>query len=181
MTLHVLYVLIDWRSITPEKRTKVVRKVVNNRIKEKLYEELKSSVANETRNARSLPDDFSYATYVKTTSITDSEKKLKEVMDVISNNNRRKNEYYAILGIELANLKFLNIYDKCQLCVTETNMYKVLDCRTCNSKRNCMKYYYADVERITGFGKSYVNFLISVSKLCQEYPKLMFVTISITK
>ena len=41
-----------------------------------------------------------------------------------------------------------------------------------------MKYYYADVERITGFGKSYVNFLISVSKLCQEYPKLMFVTMT---
>ena len=143
MTLHVfvLYALIDWRSITPEKRTKVVRNVGNNRIKEKLYEELKSSATNETRDARSLPDDFSYATYVKTTSITDSEKKLKEVIDVISNTNRKKNEYYAILGIELANLKFLNIYDKCQLCVTETNMYKVLDCRTCNSKRNCMKYY----------------------------------------
>ena len=102
MTLHVfvLYALIDWRSITPEKRTKVVRNVGNNRIKEKLYEELKSSATNETRDGRSLPDDFSYATYVKTTSITDSEKNIKEVIDVISNTNRKKNEYYAILGID---------------------------------------------------------------------------------
>ena len=154
----------------PLKRSKILK---DDGDRVKLYEDLKGTTT-------SRPSTFclDFSNYKKATSTTESETKLREILNEISENCRQRTEYYAILGLELANLKRLNIRIICGACRIKTNMYEILDCQTCNSKRNPTKNYYATVKHITGYSKDYVNFLIAFGRLCHEYPRFLRVTMS---
>ena len=153
----------------------MLRRETDNPAKEKLYEKLKRTVFHTTGSSE---DELVYELYVKAESTTESENKIREIVYKISKNACKKTEFYAILGLELANLKFLNIHNKCCSCVEEADIYVALDCRKYNSKKNSTKAYYATVLRETQFGKAYVNFLIAFGKLCQLFPNFLNVTMT---
>lgn len=144
---------------------------VDVNMKASLYGQLKDSVVNGSGDDA----DFNFHTYEPAPTEHQSEQILGKIL---LQNRVKKTEYFAILGVELANLKFLKIRNKCQACSQEMNMYKVLNCRSCNSKKNYTKDYYSTVRHITGFSKDYVNFLIAIGRICRNYPKFLRVTMS---
>ena len=142
-----------------------------------VYEELKLNAARGSDCNRS-PTDLNFDSYTKAITASESENNLQVIMDKMLHNRCKKTEYYAILGTELANLKFLNIRSKCSSCSEATDMYIVLDCPTCNSRRNPSEPYYSTARNITKFSRDYINFLIAIGRLCRDYPKFLHVTMS---
>ena len=43
-----------------------------------------------------------------------------------------------------------------------------------------MKHYYEHVHGITKYSKDYVNFMIRISNMCMLYPKLLYVSVSVS-
>jgi hypothetical protein len=145
--------------------------------KAKVYEELKLNAAKGSDCNRS-PIDLNFDSYTRATTASEFENNLQVIMDEMLYNRCKKTEYYAILGIELANLKFLIIRSKCPSCCEATDMYIVLDCPTCNSRKNPSKQYYSTARNITKFSRDYINFLIAIGRLCRDYPKFLHATMS---
>jgi hypothetical protein len=153
----------DWRAVTPAKRPRVTNEGEDS--KATVYEELKLNAAKGSDCNRS-PTDLNFDLYTKATTASESENNLQMTVDKMLYSRCKKTEYYVILGIELANLKFLNIRSKCPSCSEATDMYTVLDCSTCNSRRNPSEPYYSTARNITKFSRDYINFLIAIGRLC---------------
>jgi len=83
-----------------------------------------------------------YDTYEIGNNIMKSTQNLHSIIKKIDKIECYKTEHCCILGTELANFKYLHIIKKCINCVNETDIFKVLDCTTCNSVKNKMKDCY---------------------------------------
>ena len=102
--------------------------------------------------------------------------KIKELNGVIMKNKSRGTQYYCLLGNELAKYKLL-YYERCGACASK-DMYSRLACKIC-SKNSNMKFYFDNVKSATSYGKSHVNFLISMAKLADQYPKFARTSMSL--
>lgn len=155
----------------------------NARSAKAVYNELKASVVEDVEKSTSADcTDDTLETYLPASSLAESSKKLTYLFDKIKRTELKRTEYHCMIGIELANMKYLNIINKCANCIDTDNIYTVLDCRTCtNSKRNNSEVYFDDVKKLTGYSKDYVNYFIVIGRLSKSYPKFKYNTLPIDK
>ena len=94
-------------------------------------------------------------------------------------------ENYCMLGVELANLKFLYYADFCKTCSSCSSVDKhvVVGCKKCAhiaSNAAGLKEFFEYCENsLSRSSKSYINFLIKVGRLCKTYPRFKYVTITL--
>ena len=100
---------------------------------------------------------------------------IKNIIIEIELNNHRRTELHCTLGKYLAQMKYLYITNKCELCEHCDDIFDVITCRTCtNSKRNSLREYFKKAKDITKKSVSYINYLIDIAKLCKIHPKFVF-------
>jgi len=139
---------------------------------EAFYKELKESVSidNETDAVA-----YTFASY-KPAEKNNSDR-LKNILDSIKQNSRKRLELYAVLGIECMNIKCTYIENKCAQHMTSTDLSKFINCLSCN-KRNGISSFYTYVKNVTGYSRDYVSFFIRLADLCKCYPKLLYARVS---
>ena len=141
------------------------------------YEKLKKSVVPKT--------DLPKGTQNFQQSISHDKKdvlnKIKEITSIITAHKARGIYYYGQLGHELAGYKLLFFNrNKCTKCSLSIDMYSIIKCRICINSANVNKYFQ-DVSKTTGYGKSYINFLINLGKLCNTFPRLKFTSLTLSE
>ena len=67
---------------------------------------------------------------------------------------------------------------KCNNCANETDIFKVLDCKTCSSVKNKMKDCCRKMNDIVDKSLDCINFYVWIAKLCKKCPKFKHVAIS---
>jgi len=166
-------VSVDWRNLV---ETEPVRKKSSTDWRLIIYEKLKNNVKNLNTDVQLVTPE--YDNYIKGDTIENSKSNLCTLVKVIDKLEKCTSEYCCILGTELANFKYLHISNKCNDCINETDIYKVLDCKTCSSIKNKMKDCYSKMTDIIHKSRDCINFYIWIAKLCQKYPKFRHVAIS---
>jgi hypothetical protein len=143
-----------------------------------VYDQLKESITTERAPAESANGE-TFDGYVPQTSVENSKAKLKSLLDKISNIELSTMEHKCILGLELANLKFLYIVNKCDHCIAVADIFDVINCKSCtNNKRNNVKQFKNEATSITRMSEDYINFYISLASVCSSFPKFTYVTLS---
>ena len=105
-------------------------------------------------------------------------KKIQELISAIKDHKSKGMQYYCQLGTELAKYKRLNFTLCLKHGVGEEDMYKVLECKNCIKASGVNTKIKAVIKKI-GYSRSHINFLIAMSKLCKDYPKFKYNSISL--
>ena len=87
-----------------------------------------------------------------------ADSRLKQILESIKQNSRKRLELYATLGVECANIKRAYIKDKCTQHVTSTDLSKFINCLSCN-KRNKISSFYTYVKNVTEYSRDYMHIL----------------------
>ena len=158
----------EWTAQPKQKTTK--RKVTLQQ-REEWYEEMK-------RNMKRNNDEYISAyPYIKAKSIAECESKIVHVSREM---RARKLVHYAVLGIELANLKVMFIANKCDSCKDMEDDYEILDCKNCVSRKNKHVIEYTKkVKELIDCTHDYINFCIWIGRLYLKYDNFRYVTTSI--
>lgn len=168
------FIFTDWRPLEEADEEMSSSKEESNQI---FYEKLKKSVVPKT--------DLPKGTQNFQQSISHDKKdvlnKIKEITSIITAHKARGIYYYGQLGHELAGYKLLFFNrNKCTKCSLSIDMYSIIKCRICINSANVNKYFQ-DVSKTTGYGKSYINFLINLGKLCNTFPRLKFTSLTLSE
>ena len=163
----------DWRAVAdceePSRRKKA--SVQQN---EEFYRALKESAKRGSASDVLTSADFKFSGYIPAEA-AQSDERLLAINSRIEHNKRV--ELYAVLGVELSNVKYSYIRNKCDKCCYRKDIYKVISCQKC-VKSNDIKAYFTHVEDIVKYSKDYINFLIRIAKMCMTYPKLVYASVS---
>ena len=171
--------IVDWRAAVP--RSGGVGPTSKRRVSTsplKFYEELKSSASAGFESRNDDCQDFYFDNYIPADSKDEAGVRLKSICDSIDQSKRKRLELHAVLGTELANLKYNYIEKKCHRCIGNENIYEVINCCKC-TRSNDVKFFFNYAKSVTKFSRDYVTFYITISKLCKNYPKLMYATVSV--
>lgn len=167
-----------------DKMIKMHRKLIN---KDSIYNELKHNVelnyeaANQSTGSV-LGEDEKFETYKLAASLSECETKVRNISDRIDRMKEGKNEHRCILGIELLNMKFLLMDNKCDICKENNDMYAVVECKKCTANSmNDMQPFRELAMQLTKNTLDYINFSIRIGRLCHDYPKFKYSTISLHK
>jgi hypothetical protein len=143
-------------------------------MKENFYASLKKSATDGLAVGAAVAEIQSTFKEYRPSKTDDS---LRNIIDDINFNKRKRMELYAILGVELANIKYLQMKIKCSKCVVSTAVYDVVNCMKC-VKANNVKDYFKHMTDVTGYSKDYINYFIRIAGLCNLYPKLLYASVS---
>jgi len=178
----IYYLIVDWRAAVPRSDgvgpTYVqgsTQRLSNCPLK--FYEELKSSASAGFGSRNDDCQDFSFDNYIPADSKDEAGVRLKSICNSIDQSKRKRLESYAVLGTELTNLKYRYTEKKCHRCIGSENMYEVINCCKC-TRSNDIKFFFNYAKSVTNFSRDYVTFYITISKLCRNYPKLMYASVS---
>jgi len=111
-------------------------------------------------------------------SKNDRKQRLEDICQSIEFNKRKKMELYAVMGQELANMKYSYVKNKCEKCNQGASIYEVINHATC-TKRNNIEKFFDKATSITGYTKDYINYFIHISNMCELYPKLLYASVSV--
>jgi len=130
------------------------------------------------QSSTSAPDQnqFSFSSYIPAEP-SQSDTRVKDIISIINNNQRKKIDLYAVLGAELAKIKYRYIKTVCTRCVSSNDVYRCIRCIRC-TKNSDMKAFYEHIGGLTQYSRDYINFLIRISRMCYIYPKLLYVSVS---
>jgi len=107
--------------------------------------------------------------------------KIRECSSLLSKHQCHGNNFYSQMGFELGKLKVMHM-QPCDVCIlAELNpkeIFSVLNCHRCLRKSNT-KEFFSLIKASINYGQRYVNFLISLSRLCFKYPKFKNVSVPI--
>lgn len=171
-TMISFVLCLDW-TIQLVKKTK---RLATNERREKYYEEMKRNMKFDDEPG----EYFSTRRYIKTKTVDECTSRITRVSHDIYKLRIRKLEYYAVLGIELTNLKVMYIKNKCDLCREMDDIYEILDCRNCvNHKNRFSNEYVKKVQEIIQHRREYINFCIWIGRLYLKYANFRYVTESI--
>ena len=146
-------------------------------IRNKFYEKMKNCMAQ-------VSDEIIPSTkFIEGTNKKEAMKNIEMFDSIIVKCKAKVIEHYCMLGVELANLKFLFYVDFCATCRSSADKYDVLSCKKCpHISSNVVGirefFQYCD-RKLTKSSKSWINFLIKVGMLSKEYPKLKRTTINL--
>jgi len=170
---QIIYYLVsvDWRSVVepPRKKPKTDEKL-------QIYLKLKNSLKNIDFTAILTTEE--YESYERGKTIQSSTSNLHNIIKKIDKIDSCRSELYCILGLELANFKYLHVKNKCSNCVSEINIFKVSECTTCCSVKNKMQDCYREMRDIVNKSSDCINFYIWLSKLSTKFPKFKYVALS---
>jgi len=128
------------------------------------------------RQASSTPvcDDLTFNEYTLAGTQEDSQEKLKSILKTIDKHDSCRTEYRCILDFELANLKYLNLVNKCDTCrtITGKDILKTVNCRTCISKNREKLNTFNEQCKKLELSKDYINFYINLAIIVNSYPNL---------
>ena len=114
--------------------------------------------------------------FVEGTNKNESKKNILMFDSMIVKCQSRVIESYCMLGVELANLKFLYYVDFCANCSISVDKYVVLFCKKCphiaSNVVGIREYFQYCESNLNKSSKSWINFLITVGMLYKEYPRL---------
>ena len=144
--------------------------------REKYYQQMKRNM-----NFDSEPSEYLSAHgYIKAKTIDECVSMITRVSHEIHKLSMRKLDYYAMLGIELANLKVMYIENKCELCRGVEDDYEILDCKSCVSRKSKhAAEYMKKVKELIDRTSDYINFCIWIGRLYLKYYNFRHVTASI--
>ena len=145
-TLYAIFCFEDWRA---EARKTSFGQVSSKRRprstdgKEKFYEDLKRSAGEKvqasTSNATAAGNELGFKDYVPAGQ-TSNEERLRSVCASIKRNHRKRVQLYAILGVQLAYMKFYYISNRCDNCMLDNDPYVTITCLSClKSNKNVKK------------------------------------------
>jgi hypothetical protein len=154
------------------------KKARKTRVNKDFYTELKKSVTCTAIDT--LSKTLSIETYVEQDSIEKSEIMIDAIFVELNKTKKFIIEFSSILGIELANLKLLCYYAKCDKCAASADKYVILSCKRCNSSSN-VDSYFSDVKSKLQYSDVWINFLIRIGRLCKLYPKFKYVTLPLNQ
>ena len=118
-------------------------------------------------------NQFSFSSYMPAEP-SQSDTRVKDIINIINNNQRKMIDLYAVLGAELAKIKYRYIKTVCTQCVRTNDVYRCITC----TKNSDMKGFYEHIGGLTHYSRDYINFLIRISRMCHIYPKLLYVSVS---
>jgi len=101
---------------------------------------------------------------------------------MINQSKEKLIEYHCILGLELTKYKLLSFVKFCSSCTSDKD--KALSCRrciklTCNvGSLSCFMNVSCETLNCT---KDWLNFLITIGRLCKRYPKFKYVTMPLNQ
>ena len=181
-TLYAIFCFEDWRA---EARKTSFGQVSSKRRprstdgKEKFYEDLKRSAGEKvqasTSNATAAGNELGFKDYVPAGQ-TSNEERLRSVCASIKRNHRKRVQLYAILGVQLAYMKFYYISNRCDNCMLDNDIYVTITCLSCLKSNKNVKDFIAKAVDISGYIKDYANFFVCLGKLCMLYLKLIYAT-----
>ena len=170
---NICVVISDWRSVEEDEPPKKKKKNLN--IEETIYKNLLSSaienfkllgIAPEVNEGfQNLPEGGDTRAIIE---------RIQKLMTVIKSHKCKGMQYTCKLGLELAKYKHINFTTPCtKHNVGKHDMYAILECKYCIKENDCKRITQVMIDT-TGYSKSHINFLIAISKLCENYPKFKY-------
>jgi len=161
-----------------EERSEPSRKRAKCRTQIDVYTNIKASLIQEDQEPTTqIPFTPSTITDNKISILN----KIIECSDILSRHQCRGNKFYAQIGLEMAKLKFLYI-QQCDVCILieqdPDDIFTILNCRRCAARSNTNKFF-STIKTSINYGISYTHFLISLARLCYNYPKFKQVSVPI--
>jgi len=155
------------------KKRKIQKKVITD-----IYDQLKANVV-EVKSSLTKPlSDDTFNKYEPAKTENDSKEKLKSILKKIDELHQSRTEYQCILGLELANLKYLHLRNKCDTCSKVSNILHTVNCKTCtSSKCNNLTEFKKQSTHILKKSNDYVNFYINLAIIAASYPMFMYNTL----
>ena len=143
-------------------------------IRNKFYEKMKNCTVE-------VSDEMVPSTkFIEGTNKKEAMKNIEMFDSMIFRYKARVIETYCMLGVELANLKFLYYVDFCATCRSSSDKYAVLFCKKCphiaSNVVGIREFFQYCDRKLTKSSKSWINFLIKLGMLSKDYPKLKRVT-----
>jgi hypothetical protein len=146
-------------------------------IRNKFYEKMKNCIAQVSDEMVPLSN------FVEGTNKNESKRNIVMFDSMIVKCKSRVMESYCMLGVELANLKFLYYVDFCANCSSSVDKYAVLLCKKCphiaSNVVGIREYFQYCESNLNKSSKSWINFLITVGMLYKQYPRLKRVAINV--
>ena len=168
----MLTLLTDWHVAVKENNVTGQQRSTKA---ESMYTMLKESAEKSFQTTQNIREEFIFKSYI----VAETEDRLNEIIEHIKINKRKRIELYAVLGKELAYMKYRTMErNRCASCICRNNIYYVINCKVC-IKKNDIKSFYDRVSNITQYSRDYITFLIRLSGMCLFYPKLLHATVSI--
>ena len=144
----------------------------------KLYTKLKNSIRLSQASASKEP--VSIDNYVVGDSTASCKSNIISMNNLINQTTEKLIEYHCILGLELTKYKLLSFVKFCSSCASDE--YKALSCHRCvrlacnAGGLSCFMNFSCDTLNCT---KDWVNFLITIGRLCKQFPKFKYTTLSL--
>jgi len=179
-TLYAIFCFEDWRTEARKTSFGPVSSKSRSRStggQEKFYQDLKRSASEgvqaSTSNATTAGNELGFKHYIPADQAS-NEERLRNVCTSIKTNQRKRVELYAVLGVQLAYMKFYYISNRCDNCILDNDPYVTITCLSCLKSNKNVKDFIAKAVDITSYTKDYVNFFIRLGKLCTLYPKIIY-------
>lgn len=171
---------LDWQK---HQKSVVVKQPSNvSENKKIVYEELKNNILSSA--ALNEPSEISVENYVEAASSEQSKKMIININKELKKQKAKNNYYNFVLGLELANLKCMFYNVVCDDCVNSVDKYAKLSCGSCGKNKantSSTRSYFQFCTVELKCTKDWINFLINLARLCKEYPKFKYCTLSLDK
>ena len=143
-------------------------------IRNKFYEKMKNCMVE-------VSDEMvAFSNFVEGTNKKEAMRNIEMFDSMIVKCKAKVIETYCMLGVELANLKFLYYVDFCATCRSSVDKYAVLFCKKCphiaSNVVGIREYFQYCESNLKKSSKSWINFLIKLGMLYKDYPRLKRVT-----
>ena len=143
--------------------------------REQFYESLKNNIINDE-------DDMTSDENVDVVDKDTSMQKIKTLNNIVENSAVRSIKSYYMLGLELANLKYMYYVELCSRCQESDDKYDALFCVCCphlpSNSVGTKEFFKFCNDNLSKSSKPWINFLIKVGKLGTQYPEFRNVNIS---
>jgi len=146
-----------------------------------LYARVKASVLT---TAATSDSSFDISTYQVATTAEDSATNIRKINSVLHQAKYKVIELNCILGLEIANYKYLFYVSKCDNCESSTDRFAILSCAHCRKMKeniNSLKQFFRNICMLLDRTKDWINFLINLGRLCSLYPKFKYVTLALNQ
>jgi len=143
-----------------------------------VYAKLKESIRLPQVNTSK--ESVSIDNYVVGDSTASCRGNIISMNNLINQTKEKLIEYHCILGLELTKYKLLSFVKFCSSCASDE--YKALSCHRCvrlacnAGGLSCFMNFSCDTLNCT---KDWVNFLITIGRLCKQFPKFKYTTLSL--
>jgi len=169
---------LGWRSVPGGSKQRRKKKSTTIGI----YERMQKSICLSTSDAPPSESALSISQYVVGNTVEKCQQNMMRVNTVINKVKYRIIEYHCILGAEMMAYKLLSFSKFCDECTV--NNAAALSCRRC-VKMTCniteLSNFMEFSCELLNCTKDYVNFLISLGRLCKQYPNFKYVTLSLNE